>query len=154
MLSLGVSSLDSKAAERRPPFRVPSMIGKDRSELLLVDEPRTLLKVAHDRRRDAIAGTVERIAAGDHGAVLPGVLEKFLHFLVLHLVLEPSQFRALHSSHDRRSSDLVNSAGAPEEIRTPDPQIRSLVLYPAELRARIPASEATQAPPPVADGGV
>src|SRR4051794_17574223 len=28
------------------------------------------------------------------------------------------------------------SAGAPEEIRTPDPQIRSLVLYPAELRAR------------------
>ena len=28
--------------------------------------------------------------------------------------------------------------GAPEEIRTPDPQIRSLVLYPAELRARIP----------------
>ena len=28
------------------------------------------------------------------------------------------------------------SAGAPEEIRTPDPQIRSLVVYPAELRAR------------------
>ena len=28
-------------------------------------------------------------------------------------------------------------AGAPEEIRTPDPQIRSLVLYPAELRARL-----------------
>jgi hypothetical protein len=27
--------------------------------------------------------------------------------------------------------------GAPEEIRTPDPQIRSLVLYPAELRARM-----------------
>src|ERR1700674_975213 len=27
------------------------------------------------------------------------------------------------------------SYGAPEEIRTPDPQIRSLVLYPAELRA-------------------
>ena len=25
--------------------------------------------------------------------------------------------------------------GVPEEIRTPDPQIRSLVLYPAELRA-------------------
>jgi hypothetical protein len=28
------------------------------------------------------------------------------------------------------------SSGAPGEIRTPDPQIRSLVLYPAELRAR------------------
>jgi hypothetical protein len=27
--------------------------------------------------------------------------------------------------------------GAPGEIRTPDPQIRSLVLYPAELRALI-----------------
>ena len=26
--------------------------------------------------------------------------------------------------------------GAPEKIRTPDPQIRSLVLYPAELRAQ------------------
>jgi hypothetical protein len=25
--------------------------------------------------------------------------------------------------------------GAPEKIRTPDPQIRSLVLYPTELRA-------------------
>ena len=28
----------------------------------------------------------------------------------------------------------------PKEIRTPDPQIRSLVLYPAELRARNPAA--------------
>jgi hypothetical protein len=36
------------------------------------------------------------------------------------------------SSRDPR--ELMN--GAPEEIRTPDPQIRSLVLYPAELRAR------------------
>jgi hypothetical protein len=25
--------------------------------------------------------------------------------------------------------------GAPGEIRTPDPQVRSLMLYPAELRA-------------------
>jgi hypothetical protein len=32
------------------------------------------------------------------------------------------------------------SAGAPEEIRTPDPQIRSLVLYPAELRALAPGT--------------
>ena len=30
----------------------------------------------------------------------------------------------------------MGSNGAPEEIRTPDPQIRSLVLYPAELRVR------------------
>ena len=31
---------------------------------------------------------------------------------------------------------MVLSSGAPERIRTSDPQIRSLVLYPAELRAR------------------
>ncbi len=30
----------------------------------------------------------------------------------------------------------IGRDGAPEEIRTPDPQIRSLVLYPAELRVR------------------
>ena len=30
----------------------------------------------------------------------------------------------------------VSENGAPEEIRTPDPQIRSLMLYPTELRAR------------------
>ena len=30
---------------------------------------------------------------------------------------------------------LKGKNGAPEEIRTPDPQIRSLVLYPAELPA-------------------
>ena len=33
------------------------------------------------------------------------------------------------------NSQAVEKIGAPEEIRTPDPQIRSLVLYPAELRA-------------------
>ena len=37
-----------------------------------------------------------------------------------------------------------NLGGAPEEIRTPDPQIRSLVLYPAELRALIPLPETGQ----------
>ena len=31
--------------------------------------------------------------------------------------------------------------GAPGAIRTPDPQIRSLVLYPAELRVRMPCGE-------------
>jgi hypothetical protein len=35
--------------------------------------------------------------------------------------------------HTEFHLDLI---GAPGEIRTPDPQIRSLVLYPAELRAR------------------
>nr|BAT27990.1 hypothetical protein [Aureimonas frigidaquae] len=32
-------------------------------------------------------------------------------------------------------SDFSEMNGAPERIRTSDPQIRSLVLYPAELRA-------------------
>jgi hypothetical protein len=31
--------------------------------------------------------------------------------------------------------ELFTIFGAPEGIRTPDPQIRSLVLYPAELPA-------------------
>jgi hypothetical protein len=31
---------------------------------------------------------------------------------------------------------LLAISGAPGEIRTPDHQVRSLVLYPAELRAR------------------
>ena len=34
-------------------------------------------------------------------------------------------------------SGLVAWYGAPGEIRTPDPQVRSLVLYPTELRAQI-----------------
>src|SRR6202795_4378570 len=36
----------------------------------------------------------------------------------------------------KRRTDRLEMFGAPGEIRTPDPQIRSLVLYPAELRAR------------------
>jgi hypothetical protein len=31
---------------------------------------------------------------------------------------------------------LIEKIGAPERSRTPNPQIRSLVLYPIELRAR------------------
>ena len=35
---------------------------------------------------------------------------------------------------------LIDFNGAPERIRTSDPQIRSLVLYPAELRAPVTES--------------
>jgi hypothetical protein len=44
---------------------------------------------------------------------------------------------ALQTRHEgARDKDLVIwVSGAPGAIRTPDPQIRSLVLYPAELRA-------------------
>ena len=48
-------------------------------------------------------------------------------------------------------------SGAPGAIRTPDPQIRSLVLYPAELRARRlhwwPARGGPEAAPPIHEGG-
>ena len=40
------------------------------------------------------------------------------------------------TSATEKLSNFKQMNGAPEEIRTPDPQIRSLVLYPAELRAR------------------
>ena len=36
----------------------------------------------------------------------------------------------------KRVSLLFEEFGAPERSRTPNPQIRSLVLYPVELRAR------------------
>ena len=37
-------------------------------------------------------------------------------------------------------NDLDGKYGAPGTIRTSDPQIRSLMLYPAELRARLAAN--------------
>src|SRR4029077_14986848 len=47
---------------------------------------------------------------------------------------------------------VIRRDGAPEEIRTPDPQIRSLVLYPAELRALV-AHRAGNAPGSAKAGG-
>ena len=41
-------------------------------------------------------------------------------------------------ANSRSPALLVPSNGAPGEIRTPDHQVRSLVLYPTELRAREP----------------
>src|ERR1700680_1828400 len=59
-----------------------------------------------------------------------------------------------------RCSDLFRELparnGAPEGIRTPDPQIRSLVLYPAELPApRVPVAQSrAQAKPAAAPARV
>ncbi len=39
------------------------------------------------------------------------------------------------------SHDPLSKSGAPERIRTSDPQIRSLVLYPTELRAHCRLAE-------------
>ncbi|MEN9916821.1 MAG: hypothetical protein RLY40_753 [Pseudomonadota bacterium] len=36
----------------------------------------------------------------------------------------------------RKVIEKMRFSGAPGEIRTPDHQVRSLVLYPAELRAQ------------------
>ena len=49
----------------------------------------------------------------------------------------------------RKALTVINrkgciSCGAPEEIRTPDLQVRSLLLYPAELRARSTKRNLTQ----------
>ena len=41
-----------------------------------------------------------------------------------------------HQRDENRSPRLLSKNGAPGEIRTPDHQVRSLVLYPTELRAR------------------
>jgi hypothetical protein len=48
--------------------------------------------------------------------------------------------RCPHEASRSDSKEPIEKTGAPEEIRTPDPQIRSLVLYPAELRVRTPWS--------------
>jgi hypothetical protein len=44
------------------------------------------------------------------------------------------------AKNDDTDIESKQENGAPEEIRTPDPQIRSLVLYPAELRALVTAA--------------
>ena len=46
-----------------------------------------------------------------------------------------------------RPHSRTKNNGAPEEIRTPDPQIRSLVLYPAELRVRFEGRNLFRSPP-------
>src|ERR1041384_1834612 len=60
---------------------------------------------------------------------------RFRKLLVLRSQTSASKKRA--KFFEAVAKSLKN--GAPEEIRTPDPQIRSLVLYPAELRALLPA---------------
>ena len=47
------------------------------------------------------------------------------------------------------ASEATQADGAPGEIRTPDPQVRSLMLYPTELRAR--RTDLTDIDPPEAN---
>ncbi len=51
------------------------------------------------------------------------------------------------------SSKISEINGALGEIRTPDPQIRSLVLYPAELRAHLRSANYPPCPPFASAGG-
>jgi hypothetical protein len=46
--------------------------------------------------------------------------------------------RTAESSGQSRHDQVIDFTGAPEEIRTPDPQIRSLLLYPAEMVGNAP----------------
>ncbi len=65
---------------------------------------------------------------------LPPLLRFFASWLFP--ALYTGVFPAEIGGNFRRYCGENGRFGAPEEIRTPDPQIRSLVLYPAELRAR------------------
>jgi len=47
---------------------------------------------------------------------------------------------AAPTSMAERSAQVIEISGAPGEIRTPDPLVRSQVLYPTELRARCTAA--------------
>lgn len=53
----------------------------------------------------------------------------------------PTLFRRAEDKNERGQRVIAGPVrfygGAPGEIRTPDHQVRSLVLYPTELRARV-----------------
>src|SRR5437660_9496108 len=58
-------------------------------------------------------------------------------FLASHLSIPGKRAHTVHP--------LFDCIGAPDRIRTCDPQIRSLVLYPAELRALVASRGKMQA---------
>jgi hypothetical protein len=87
----------------------------------------TEMPIAFEAARRGCAGQQPISKDRDQKKIWPGML--------------PYCFRAklAWKQEPKRSQKIQQiqlDAGAPEEIRTPDPQIRSLVLYPAELRAR------------------
>ena len=55
----------------------------------------------------------------------------------------PTHSNGLHKKTGRCTRPESSCFGAPGEIRTPDPQVRSLVLYPTELRARARSASMT-----------
>ena len=85
---------------------------------------------------DLSANSVRRLSSAGFEPCLvtePAELRGQAHFgRVDYTRIDP---RFLESTQNQFGLTMIERDGAPEEIRTPDPQIRSLVLYPAELRA-------------------
>jgi hypothetical protein len=85
----------------------------------------------------------ERLRSGN-----PAFRRAWLHLFVDRVVIGPDEIRILgpkqalaevsfrETSRPAPWCPALTVNGAPERIRTSDPQIRSLMLYPAELRAR------------------
>ena len=88
----------------------------------LAGPTRSVIKPIEDRRAVSNQGEVTRVFPGgfQSNPVLNPVLNGILGW----------------GSDDgtRKAPDLSRENGAPGTIRTSDPQIRSLMLYPAELR--------------------
>ena len=63
-------------------------------------------------------------------ALKRGALKELINSLSRFVIAEPKRAKNFGSFKECPQN------GALGEIRTPDPQIRSLMLYPAELRAR------------------
>ena len=74
--------------------------------------------------------------------------------LTANKVCKPTANRRRYANASEKEKIMHNNklAGAPGRIRTSDPQIRSLVLYPAELRALV-AHRAGNAPGSAKAGG-
>ncbi len=65
-------------------------------------------------------------------------------------VNRPATARIIRIRNKKGAEAPLVLDGAPGEIRTPDPQVRSLVLYPAELRAQFSCGlETTSTMPPL-----
>jgi hypothetical protein len=91
--------------------------------------------------------------SGKTGARVDRLRSRFCQFLDglrrrwikdFHAPLAAPRFPSSHGLPNRlllgrlkiKTGQVIDFIGALGEIRTPDPQIRSLMLYPAELRAR------------------
>ena len=98
-----------------------------------------------DRRRYAARSYAKRSApySFEHRAIVLIERVSTVSIEMIETAAAMQNLGARHAMGARQSvvgvrGSVLNGVrnGAPEEIRTPDPQIRSLVLYPAELRAR------------------